>query len=1442
MSLTLPAGLQTAQDYTSRKPLINLIAGQKLTDIPFDGTFLTGSSAEETEPVSLTLADGRILVCYNYAFDTDTGFKFYISDSDRTYFETNFFVPISVNLSGASIEQLDNGNIGIVYLESGTSKYIKYRIVTLTGSIVSSGTIQGPINKLINYSHLWVKRTASNYLLVYVHDVLLTQPTSGGTYTGTSNTSFTIQVTTSGTETTGWFKWKKSGGSFSSPIQMTGSAQSLSDGVTITFNAGNYYIGQIFEFEAIAAVKATATLTLNSIPNDGDTVVLGATTYTFKSELVSGGNPNEVKIDELSLGITQQDLLCAITDTDFEGTGEGIRYGNGTVANASATGTRIEAQLRLEALTAGVSGNSITLTPDTDHYSYTAFSGGLDSSVGTVVGGDAYSLYSRTSSDFTSWSSESEVNLGSMLPSRLKDSPTLTRLNNDDIMLFFAYTDAVNDSMANLTNIYYMTSNDDGATWDTPTAITFSTTFSETSNHALAVLRGSGVLYALYTRILGSLRINKSAIGWPEGANSDWAYELSWDATNRKLYVLCMYTYVGDKLLRNVVKVDVDSWSVESFWDRTTSSPRFDSTMGSVYGRFIGDGYYIPVYDENSDALNLLNGSNNTIIKYYFSDNEAKGYVKNTDWQQYGGANSIETVQADTIDNRLYVYWIGTQTSKSYIQIGYFDLSDTTPPFSFVTIVEETDTVTGAFEIVSEMRVYPNDDKIFICGSINLFLGGGLRIYSKSGAVIDDYRNSNDPNFPKWGLENICYHGGFLFGSFIYTASYGQENRRGIVKINLSTRQITYHRPTWATVDDYEVTSIEPGESDELIITCYSYGVTIYNITSDTWQLFNNDNIPGMIADDNYSFRCSEYDSVNGYIFAGYHDITKTDGVVMFSNLGSIIKSYYQIGTWSTDHWDWDTESILVQGTGDYDAVGSVDSNDSMFCFWQSNDRIPTADNAIKWDVDGSGVNLLDYLVTDQEVIVKRTIDGSPNSLEFAVSHGHLFDPFNAQSILSQTFRRGRKITLQFGENISGTPVWQDMGEFYVISATTSYERGKYSKLSVKCEDDRTFWTDKKILVSSAYSDTPQNIITNLLTTYAGISGGDISMPEMSSNNLSHQFVDITLEEAINKICNRYGYYFTIDVDGVYTARKIDESNSTDHTYYNSDKLLTFNPDNTYSNNINRIRVTGQEKTGTKISTEEEAVAELSGTVGWWGGTKAHTVYYSEDRERRVENVRLEVVETALSIGFALGGEISEELTSEDPNGKFCIVTVDSPNLTIDLIAALALLVAAYFIGDIPVYAYTIPVGSYIRAFACWWALNILGATGNYSYIIHGYPYGEFQYSMDAVADDTVNQTETGYIVEQQVHDDLCYSTADCQAVANFEIMVVRLQRNTLKLKKITHLQDEEGDTLIFTHPFSGENMKIFTTELTRRFKKSTTDGEEGDGYFYDEIDGWVIL
>lgn len=63
----------------------------------------------------------------------------------------------------------------------------------------------------------------------------LSDLTMGGTYTGSADTTFLIQIDLAAATDT--FKWKQDGGTWTTDVAMTGSAQTLADGVTVTFAA-----------------------------------------------------------------------------------------------------------------------------------------------------------------------------------------------------------------------------------------------------------------------------------------------------------------------------------------------------------------------------------------------------------------------------------------------------------------------------------------------------------------------------------------------------------------------------------------------------------------------------------------------------------------------------------------------------------------------------------------------------------------------------------------------------------------------------------------------------------------------------------------------------------------------------------------------------------------------------------------------------------------------------------------------------------------------------------------------------------------------------------------------------------------------------------------------------------------------------------------------------
>jgi len=221
----------------------------------------------------------------------------------------------------------------------------------------------------------------------------------------------------------------------------------------------------------------------------------------------------------------------------------------------------------------------------------------------------------------------------------------------------------------------------------------------------------------------------------------------------------------------------------------------------------------------------------------------------------------------------------------------------------------------------------------------------------------------------------------------------------------------------------------------------------------------------------------------------------------------------------------------------------------------------------------------------------------------------------------------------------------------------------------------------------------------------------------------------------------------------------------------------------------------------------------------------------------RPVNPRLVVVETATSIPFQLAGSVTEriEQCSDADDNRFCTVVVEAPNLIGLLASGLGTAAIGAFIGDQETDGMTISIGKIIQWFGLNTVLMVLGSVANYQYEVWAQPLGSIRRSVQGQANDTEHQAEIGCIVEQKIEDPLCYSAADCLQVAAFELMIAKMQRRRITITKVAHLQDEDGDTLRFVHLVSGANIDIYVTDITRKFKKGH------DGYFIDEISGWVV-
>jgi hypothetical protein len=156
----------------SRHPLAEIIAGQFAADIPFDGQLLTSETDAEQVPNVIAHSSGRL--CLAYIFE-DPGtinarIKYVYTDVGRTSFSFITLTPAgSVYPLEASLCELANGDIGIVYLGmSGTSFVLRRVVLSAEGAVVTADTqIASYVAADVIASPFVIRTDAPNYLLVY---------------------------------------------------------------------------------------------------------------------------------------------------------------------------------------------------------------------------------------------------------------------------------------------------------------------------------------------------------------------------------------------------------------------------------------------------------------------------------------------------------------------------------------------------------------------------------------------------------------------------------------------------------------------------------------------------------------------------------------------------------------------------------------------------------------------------------------------------------------------------------------------------------------------------------------------------------------------------------------------------------------------------------------------------------------------------------------------------------------------------------------------------------------------------------------------------------------------------------------------------------------------------------------------------------------------------
>ena len=1067
--------------------------------------------------------------------------------------------------------------------------------------------------------------------------------------------------------------------------------------------------------------------------------------------------------------------------------------------------------------------------------------------------GTNYIVYKKTSSDFRTWAARSAVTLPGVDTTKQIANVSIVQIANGDVILAYDYTEEVGGNGERLRNIYYSVSSDNGATWSAPIKVTDYDSFQKTALHPVIVQRAGGEINLAYAELVTCLAMGTSTLGWPDGPDptgGQGGEALSWDPIHRKLYVV-NGTQSGNGSLENIVKIDVDTWTIDNAWTgRSTpgSVPSFPYPWGTMWERTRNDKHLVAVLREM--GLDILDGEADTITTYQFWEDYITPVVKNTTGWPIDVSNWPMKCQVDADAMRVYLFgWNGYPYHPDGA-VGYIDLTDPGPNYEVNMIFDErnwgVDTIESLGVHDGDFLVVPSADMIFITWVGTLASGGqgGLRIYQLStGARIAHIQWENNKGFPWMGLYDICYKDGKLYGNFPYIAQWEQVDRRGIVEINLTDYSCIYYRPSYATKDDYRLFGPRVLASGEILFEGWNgEGVVLWDPASSKWTQYTSATVPGL-SYDSWTGNVM-YDELTGTIFANCNG----GGLRAFNRDGFLYRSQIVEGNYTTE-WEFGVPQFLTMTWQSYDAALVVMSDDSLVSFW-SNSITPGYLTTV-WGVARGTVDLTSFIARGHDISFARSIDGKPNSLEFMVTHGHLFDPTNRWSLWQTLLKKMRKLTLSFGERINGVDYWHPQGEFFVRETEVQHRRGEYPLMRVKAEDIRCLLEDMYVSATPHYEEYPEDLIKMVLEDDSwgpGIAPSDIDLPTFREDwryVVWIQWLDTSIKKMVDQIATRFGYAISVGTDGKIGALKISLSNAVSHDYMGGTPLLVdWTPDDSFSDFTNRVTVVGESRDFMEVLYEEELIKQLMGTVGWWGHKTTMRIYYSEDNSRRCRYPRLDILESVRNFNFRLGGG-GESMTAVDEDERWVEITVDMPNLTsfvvADCIALIALGYEAIVVSGLTgcpgwiVFAITILLSA---------LFYVVSSIAQYQYSLYARPVGHERMSIQSApphGDDIVLQTEMRRIIEKKIDEPLCITALQCNQYADYELAIVQAQRNRVKFSKIAHLQDDEGDTINVPQPYTMLAQKIFITDLKRKMKIPADPDSTGDGYFIDEIEGWAI-
>lgn len=1068
-----------------------------------------------------------------------------------------------------------------------------------------------------------------------------------------------------------------------------------------------------------------------------------------------------------------------------------------------------------------------------------------DSGYGLVYiqeSGGSYSIYLRTSTDFVNWSAASTITISGLDASHPVQHPRLERLADGSYLLSYSYVTASgvdND----IYNLQYSTSTD-LSTWAASTPITDTSAINTDFTDLDLVQKSDGSLFIAAQRSSTYLEMTTSALGW--GTTEDIGPTNVWvDSAAGKIYLTSINAGIGTKDFNGMARIDTDTWSIERFYGENTV-PAIPAPLVAAGtdcfkpAQNLGTGSVATLHGSSVQCVAVVDYDADTIRAFCLEDLSSYGetYTKNVDTDAVAAffglyADYAGLYYSAVVDNTLWLVFIYGATSWAKYCLASIDMSQSSAPYDMAVVSSVTVSRSNGYD--QFFSVLPESGLALFATTNLVSRVGGLTVVSlDGGGVVADYDINSHVEFPHCGVVWATVIGDTLWAVPNYEANYAPESdhyKWGLMEINLNTGSISYHYPGWLNTAGVYLGLADIDEAATELFFRTTNGCAVFNYSTKTFEQLENTVIDGLPPTD-----------LAPYSWAGGIAYDATRELLVYGSMNHV---YLVPRTGTIDTIDYITDAGDFVFNAPLTMVGNyvsgspslaIDGDDVVYATWTDRSGVPT----VQWDSTAARIDLGAYL--QGEVVAEWQLN-QPSSLSFQVKDGHLFDQQNDNSLLRDKLAKGKGVELRFGETVGGVDYTVPQGTFSVASTEVSYRKGEYPLMRVTCDTPQAMWGDHQVTAVDIHEKTPEEAIALIAENHTSFTADTIDIPAMPlSFSFSSSWLDSPLGDIFTSIAARFQHFLTIDHNNKLVARPIDFA-ADSVNYHAKGQLTGFTLDNRKSDYANKITITGAALDDFQVEYAEERLVSMSGTVGWWGYKNDFTIYYSDDKQKMAKNPRLEVIETATSIGFKLAGSITETITEVDPYHRFCVVTVQAPSLVPLLVSGIGLYLVGNGVGDAVITylfgGWTEPVGRVLESVGLLLITNVLASVGNYQYAIHGNPIGYASHSYSASATNDALIQEWGQEVENKYEGFLCHSQAHCQQVAKFELSFADAKRKPLTATHPAHLADEIGDIVTVEHMYTGIPKKIFVHGLTRSYKPATASDK--NGYFLDELRGWVI-